>query len=224
MINRLLTFTLLSAAAAAQATTYTTLTLPVLNADIRTFSDGGVYAPLFPSTQTWADVPFQFVPSPAGNTAFIEGVLNIPVGVFGVTSAYTIINSGFGAFGANNGSVEFFGSTGYYKVDLIQGVNIRDHFDYVFNNIIDGINAVPAFYVGPGRARLDEQIYNLPAVFASQTLVSMRFTGLNQGVSGNPFIVAATVAVATPVPEPASALLLLSGGVALLAWRRRAGA
>ena len=50
-----------------------------------------------------------------------NAVLLVPVGVFGVTSAYTLINSAFGVFGANNGSVEFFGTSAYYKVDLIQG-------------------------------------------------------------------------------------------------------
>jgi hypothetical protein len=223
MFKPLLFIALLSAAVVARADTYTTLALPTLNADLRTSLGGAAYVPLFPSVQNWTGVPFQLTPSAAGNTSFIDGVLNIPVGVFGVTTAYTLINSAFGVFGANNGSVEFFGTSAYYKVDLIQGQNLRDHLNNVFNNVIDGISAVPAFV--DGWARLDQQIYNLPAAFASQTLVSMRFTGLNLGnPGGSAFITAATVAVATPVPEPASALLLLGGGVALLAWRRRVGA
>jgi hypothetical protein len=220
MFKPLVLIALLSGASLAAADTFTTLTLPVLNTDIRTYSDGATYAPLFPSVQTWSGVPFQFAASATGNTAFIDGVLDIPVGVFGVTSAYTIINSGFGAFGSNNGSVEFFGVGSYHKVDLIQGTNIRDHFDNVFNNVIDNVTAVPAFNGGPGRARLDQQIYELPASFATETLLSIRFTGLNLGAAGVPFITAATVAVAAPVPEPGSSWLLISGGLALLAWRR----
>ena len=92
-----------------------------------------------------------------------------------------------------------------------------------FNNVIDGVSAVPAFVSGP--VRLDRQIFDLPAAFASQTVVSIRFTGLNLGNPGGiPYITAATVAVATQVPQPASALLLLSGGRVLLRWRLRAGA
>jgi hypothetical protein len=220
MFKPLLLAALLSGAFAAQADTYTPLTLPALNADLRTSLGGSAYVPLFPSVQNWTGVPFRLSASAAGNTSFIDGVLNIPVGVFGVTSAYTLINSAFGAFGANNGSVEFFGSSAYHKVDLIQGQNIRDHLNNVFNNVIDGVSAVPAFV--DGWARLDQQNFNLPAAFASETLVSIRFTGVNLGnPGGSAFITAATVAVATPVPEPASTLLMLSGGVALLAWRRR---
>lgn len=224
MFKPLLFIALLSGAVAAQADTYTTLTLPTLNADLRTSLGGAAYVPLFNSVQNWTGVPFQLTASAAGNTSFIDGVLNIPVGVFGVTSAYTLINSAFGTFGANNGSVEFFGSSAaYYKVDLVQGQNIRDHLNNVFNNVIDGVSAVPAFV--SGSARLDQQNFSLPAAFASQTLTSMRFTGLNLGNPGGiGFITAATVAVASPVPEPASALLLLSGGAVLLAWRRWAGA
>lgn len=220
MFKPLLLLTLLSGAVPAQADTYTTLTLPTLNADLRTSLGGAAYVPLFPSVQAWTGVPFQLTASPAGNTSFIEGVLDIAVGVFGVTSAYTLINSAFGVFGANNGSVEFFGTTAYHRVELVQGQNIRDHLNNVFNNVINGVDAVPAFV--DGWARLDQQNYQLPAAYANETLVSMRFTGLNLGnPGGSAFITAATVAV---VPEPASTLLLLSGGLALLAWRRRAGA
>jgi hypothetical protein len=225
MFKPLLAAALLSGAALAQATIYTTLTLPILNADIRANAQGAALAPLFPGAQNWTGVPFQLVTSPAGNTSFLIGVLDIPVGVFGVTTAYTLINSAFGAVGANNGSVEFFGTnSSYYKVDLIQGLNIRDFYDNVFNNVIDGVSAVPAYVDVPNGVRLDQQTYNLPAPFAGETLVSMRFTGLDVGLSGQAFISAATVAIATPVPEPASALLLFSGGVALLAWQRRSGA
>lgn len=222
MIKPLLFLAVLSGAVTAQADTFTTLTLPALDADLRTSLGGAAYVPLFPSVQSWLGVPFQLATSPAGNTSFIGGVLDIPVGVFGVTSAYALINSAFGVFGANNGSVEFFGTTAYHKVDLIQGQNIRDHLQNVFNNVINGVDAMPAFV--DGWARLDQQIYLLPAAYASETLVSMRFTGLNLGNPvGSAFITAATVAVAA-VPEPAGALLLISGGLALLTWRRRVGA
>ena len=222
MIKPLLLAALLGGAFAAQADTYTTLTLPTLNADLRTSLGGAAYVPLFPGAQNWTGVPFQLSTNAAGHTSFIDGVLDIPVGVFGVTSAYTLINSAFGVLGANNGSMEFFGTSAYYKVDLIQGQNIRDHLNNVFNNVIDGVSAVPAFV--DGWARLDQQNYTLPAAFASQTLTSIRFTGVNLGnPGGSGFINAATVAVATPVPEPASAWLLLGGGAALGAWQRRRG-
>jgi len=202
---------LLAAAAPLAQAAFTTLSLPAVNNDIRSFTDGATYSPYVQGTTVWNGVPFAIATDASGNNAFARGVLDIPVGVFGATQAYTLINSGFGAFGSNNGSVEFFGTGGsYYKVDLIQGTNIRDHFDNVFNNVIDGVTAIPALNVGAGRARLDEQIYNLPAPFASQTLTTIRFTGLDLGASGVPFIVAATVAV-TPVPEPAALVLMAVG-------------
>ena len=204
---------------------FTTLALPTLNLDIRTATDGATYNPLFPGTQTWNGTPFQLAVDANGHTIFSIGVLDIAVGIFGVTQAYSIINSGFGAFGSNNGSMEFFGTNGsYYKVDLIQGTNIRDHYDGFFNNTIDNVTAIAAFNVGPGRARFDEQIYNLPAAFANETLNTIRFTSIDLGASGQAFITAATVhtADAQALPEPASMALVLAGlGMAGALRKRR---
>jgi hypothetical protein len=49
----------------------------------------------------------------------------------------------------------------YHKIDLIQGINVRDHFD---------------------------------GSFATQTLNTSRFSSLDVGSAGQPFIAAATVA------------------------------
>jgi hypothetical protein len=121
-------------------------------------------------------------------------------------------------YGATVGSVEFFGSGGAYaKVDLVEGTNVRDHYQGSYNNVIDGIHAVPAF-AGPNGARLDQQIFDLPASFAGATLQTIRST--NGGLSNpavSPFIAGATVAA---VPEPAGVWLLAAGG-ALFALRLR---
>jgi hypothetical protein len=169
--------------APASATSYTKLTLPELNEDVRPALGGTPFIPLFPSELISNGVPFNLVVDSDGDTVLWEGVFDITVNVFGVTQAYTLINSGFGTFGANNGSVEFFGTnSAYYKVDLVQGTNIRDHFNNVFNNTIDGITAIPAFSaIGATTGqelRLDQQIYNLPSQFGSETLQTIRFTSL----------------------------------------------
>jgi cysteine-rich repeat protein len=176
------------------------LSLPDLNLDIREYSDGGTYSALFPGTHTWNGVPFELVLDSYGFTAWHKPgsapeSLAIPVNVFGVTRVYTIINSAWGTIGAMVGSVEFFGSDGsYYSVPLVEGTNIRDHYDGDYVNTIDEITAVPAFNVGSGRARLDMQIYSLPDSFTGEVLTSIHFTSAGRGdETGVPFIVAATV-------------------------------
>lgn len=142
------------AAFSSHAAPYTTLTLPELNGNFRNSIDGATYDPLFPGDHVWNGVPFSLVEDASGNRAWSSitgtGSLNIPAHVFGATIAYTIINTAMGAFGSNNGSVEFFGSDGaYHKADLIQGTNVRDHFDGSFNNIINNTDALRLSTLGP---------------------------------------------------------------------------
>lgn len=215
--------------------------LPDLNLDIRTFTDGGTYDPLFPGAPTFNGVPFTLAVDAEGHTAWAKpgaaaASLDIPVNVFGVTRAYTIINSVRGELGTTDGSVEFFGSGGsHVTVSLVQGANLRDHFDGSFVNTIDDVTAVSAFNVGPGRARLDMQIYTLPDSFASETLTTIRFTsdggdrliseGTDPDPRGTPFLVAATVetppVIPPVIPAPGALLLAALGAVVVGTLRRR---
>ena len=228
-------------APSAQAA-YTTLALPTLNADVRTFTDGSTYTPFFPGNWTFNDVPFVLAEDAAtGNTIWQVNqdgdALIIPVDVFGVRSAYTLINSAFGILDALNGTVTFNGSGGLsYSVNLVQGINIRDHFVGFYNNVIDGTTArtIPDFPQGPDTAHLDQQIYILPDAFASATLESIVLTGsvssyvdIDTGETilnfpeGLAFIAAATVSTELPgVPEPSTYLLLLAG-LGALGWSAR---
>jgi hypothetical protein len=218
----------LAVASSAWAQTYTTITLPseALNADIRTWSAGGDYAYLYPSSSqtTGSGVPFVFAANAAGNTVLNDyTAFDIPVGVGGVSTVYTLINSSFGAGGANIGQLTFTGSHGdTYSVDLIESVNVRDHFDgYYVNNLTDTTVEANVFgAVGYYRAHLDMQRFDLPTAFLGQTLTSVTFKSNHLGASGQPFLAGMTVA---SVPEPESLALLLAGlGVtALLKQRRR---
>lgn len=208
---------------AISAMTFHPVAVPVINTDIGTWSDGAVYEKVFPGTHVWNGVPFELVEDASGNKVFWDANpagLDIQVGVFGAVDAYTIINTSNGAAGATVGSVEFFGSdSGYQKVDLVQGVNVRDHYHGQFNNVIDGRNAMVAWDPDARGSLLDMQVYHLSPDFADETLVAMRFNSHGSpGIAGLPFLAAATVAA---IPEPRSQLLFVAG-IGLVAWRLRA--
>lgn len=221
----------LAAMAPAGAATYTPVELPSLNADIRQYSDGGTYGALFPTftgsvTRVFNDVPFLMTVDGSGNTAYFNpqdnGALTLAPNVAGATVVYTLINSAFGAMEVTNATLVFTGSAGAsHSVDLVQGTNLRDHFNGFYNNTINLVDAVPAFDTGMfQRARLDMQIFVLPAAFHDQTLTGIRFEGVpvESFVQGQPFLVAATVAA---VPEPESVALMSAGLLVLLAAVRR---
>ena len=137
-----------------------------------------------------------------------------PVNQPDAVAVYTLINSGFGEFGANNGLVEVIGTGGAYaSFDLIQGTNIRDHFQNVYNNVV-GPDIESAVY---GSVRLDRQVLLLPPSFQGQTLTEIRITGTAGNPSGDPFVAAITV----QVPEPSAVVLLGFGAISLFAVARR---
>jgi hypothetical protein len=207
----------------ANAATYTTTALPELNGDIRTWTDGGAYAGLFPSSQVFSGVPFSLQES-GGNDVFVGvGSTTIKVGVFGVTDVYTLINTAWGTAGANVGSITFNGSMDSYTVNLIEGDNVRDHYyaSYVNSTTASYVTQAVVGINAPGNSHLDMQDFVLPTSFQSQTLNSIVFNSTGGG-AGSPFLAGLTVAA---VPEPETYAMLLAGlGLLSVCARRKAGA
>jgi hypothetical protein len=216
----------------ATAGVFTPLPLPTLTDDIRTWTDGSAYAPLYPSSSmTLAGVPFAFQEDAQHNTIFYGGnlaspsdaTLTIPVNVFGVTAAYTLINSAYGAQNSLVGRVTFEGSGGLsYSVDLIEGVNVRDHYYGGYVNTTTDPSVTQAVFgnPAPGNAHYDMQTFLLPSAFQTATLQDILFTSLSVGTpnpNGKALIAGATVASAGGVPDGGSTIALLSFGFGLLA-------
>lgn len=212
----------LAFSAMASAAAYTTLTLPALNTDLTTWSDGGAYSSLFPGAHTLGGIPFALQSDPTtGKNAFVggPGSIDIKVGVYGATNVYTLINTAWGTMDYPAGSITFLGSAGdTYTVDLVEGVNVRDHFYNVY------VNTTSASYVSQvfgstdyHTAHLDMQNFALPAAFQSQTLTDIVFYSSGSG-AGNPFLAGATVAA---VPEPETYAMTLAGLALLGAATRR---
>jgi hypothetical protein len=212
------------------STVFTPVTLPMLTHDMRTWSDGGAYAPLYPSSnRTLAGVPFAFQSNTAGSNVLIpEGdhqYVHIPVDVFGVSTVYTLINVCGGLDGYNIGSLTFSGSGGSsYTIDLVVGRNIRDHYYGGFTNTTtDPMTTQAVFGINsPGHSHYDMQTIRLPSSFEGETLNEILFYG-NPWPGGVPGSGAALLAGATveAVPEPATLLFLGMGGIILSRKKNR---
>lgn len=213
---------------AASAKQVAAVNIPVdissqFNSDLRSATGGSQY-PIAPTTISVGGVPFDL--KPLADTADSLGVVLSPLGLYDLVfpvnqpdavAVYTLINSGFGTFGANNGLVEAFGTGGAYaSFELIQGTNIRDHFQNIYNNIV-GPDIESAVY---GSVRLDRQVLLLPTSFYGETLTEIRISGTAGNPSGEPFVAAITVGV--EVPEPSSLVLTGLGlGMLVVGWTRR---
>jgi hypothetical protein len=147
----------------------------------------------FPTgSQNFGGVPFAIAAGPnnywAGAAAanFGPGVvrLTVPVGVSGVTSAFTLLNSMWGFAGPTAYLyITFTGSDGATVTQpLVGNVNVRDYNDDDNTNTINNTSTVQAWTNGEGQ-RLDRQEYILPVEFASQVLTSVTIT--DAGNEGN---------------------------------------
>jgi len=210
----------------AQASTYDTYAIPTLTTNLTTWSDGSAYTSLFPSiplsgtntlTTALGGVPFALSTDLNGNNAFYyngssgSSTLTIPTNVAGATTVYTLINTAYGAAGADVGQVTFNATGGNTEtVQLIEGGNVRDHYyGYYVNTTTDPTTTEYVFGNNtPFTAHLDMQAFTLPSSFAGQTLTSIVFQSNGLGGYGQPFLAGATVAA---VPEPETYAMMLAG-------------
>jgi len=119
----------------------------------------------------------------AANFASGSVSLTIPVGVYGVTSVFTLLNTFWGWAGPDAYLyVTFKGSTGTTEtVPLVGNVRVRDYNNDGNTNTINNTSTVQVWENGLGQ-RIDRQEFILPAAFASQMLDSVTITDTgNQG-------------------------------------------
>lgn len=225
---------------AALADSFTELTMPTLNANMRTWTDGSVYNNLWPTSgspnpnilMTAGGIPFAFAQNPtSGNTAFVgtfgaTSMLTMTVDKTGITDVYTLINAAYSQTTTGNtvGSVVLNFSGGVSVTEsLVSGDNVRDHYFGSYVNTTTASNVTQAAFETntPGTAHLDMQTWMVPSADRSRELLNVEFiTSPNAGV--NPVLAAATVGTVTSsVPEPATSVLLLGGLAALMARFRR---
>jgi hypothetical protein len=132
--------------------------------------------------------------------------VTIPVNIKEVKTVYTLMNTDWGSTAKGLLSITFTGTNGAtWTYDPIGNVNIRDYDNGTFTNGIGcalptgpGTAAtVSAFKNGKGQ-RLDMQIYELPAMFAGQTLVSITVTDSGSSGVQRSLLAALTVSTAAP--------------------------
>jgi hypothetical protein len=182
---------------------------PCINSNIRTWTSGNYYPPGGFSTNV-AGVSFYISGFPgstngvgvvytgSGSVA-TPSVTNFPVTVPNAVTVYTLINSSWGQYGYINGTIDFYGSLGAHaSFDLVQGINIRDHLNATFNNII--ASDIMSLYWGPADiVRFDCQGWLLPPAFSSQVLTNVQIRSCGNNPNGVATVIAITVRTSAPV-------------------------
>ncbi len=174
---------------------------------------------------TLGGIPFDIPVYPDNNNTWdsINGgsgtmVLEIPLSIYGVEEVHTLINNSWGMTGGPYAWLEFWGSGGaYYKKDLYGNVDIRDWFDGEFTN---SINNTTTTNVYSGDGRTDKQQITLPVDFEDEYLTLIKLTDVGSQDNQRTFLYGVTVG-ANPVPLPGGLLLLGSGLMGFIAYRRR---
>jgi hypothetical protein len=152
------------------------------------FCDGNsiVNGSTFPSgSQNFGGVPFAIPAGPnnywggtvAGSCGSGTVSLTVPVGVSGVRSVFTLLNTYNGHAGPSAYLyITFTGSGGATATQpLVGDVNVRNYNSGGYTQTINNTSTVQVWTNGAGQ-RLDRQQYILPAAFASQVLTSVTIT------------------------------------------------
>ncbi|MFY9645978.1 MAG: hypothetical protein WAK29_12410 [Terriglobales bacterium] len=132
--------------------------------------------------------------------------VTIPINVAKVKTVYTLINTYWGSTQSGLVTVTFTGSAGAtWTFDPVGNVNIRDYNNGSYTDSIAchlpagaaKSATINAWVNGDGQ-RLDEQVYELPAAFHTQTLVSMTITDSGNTNVQRSFLAGVTVSTTVP--------------------------
>ncbi len=132
--------------------------------------------------------------------------VTVPINVAKVKTVYTVMNTLWGSKQSGLITVTFTGSNGAtWTFDPVGNLNVRDYNSgSTTNNIAcqlpSGVGqsaTINAWVNGEGQ-RLDEQVYELPAAFKTQTLVSMTITDSGNSGLQRSFLAAVTVSTLVP--------------------------
>lgn len=220
-VKALLGLTLIGAACASHAAAIS-VPLTGMDTDIRTWTNGNAYNPLYDSSQTLGGVSFNFAQDANRNTAVYFSPSTLSTSIANASVVYTLVNSAVGSYGSDAGHITFYGSGGAtYTYTYTEGVNVRDHYFGSFENSTSSADVTQAVWGinSPGNAHLDMQTIVLPTVFHNQTLTSIVFDSSYAGGGGKAFLAGLSVQA---VPEPGEyAMLLLGLGLMGVAARRR---
>jgi hypothetical protein len=202
------------------------------NANIQTYSDGTDYQ-LGGTQLNVAGVPFGLseLDGNAGTTGVVQSpdgsgsdsgpfsfTFAVPAGTY-ATTLYSLMNTAFGAAGVDEGSLVVTGTGGETAtLDLVEGVNIRDHYNDGFVNTLSDPTVVSTYFNGQepvpdANIRLDRQELELPSTFAGDTIASITFEGTASGApDGSAFLAGLTLAVpdvSLPLPFTAGVVVAL---------------
>jgi hypothetical protein len=132
--------------------------------------------------------------------------ITIPVNVAKLKTVYTLMNTYWGSTQSGLLSVTFTGSNGAtWTFNPIGGTNIRDYnqgsyADTIACQLPGGVGqsaTINAWVNGEGQ-RLDEQVYELPSAFKTQTLVSITITDSGNTNEQRSFLAGVTVSTLNP--------------------------
>lgn len=231
----------MASVASAQGITYIS-TSSINNARLQSTAFTGTSGISLPGNiATVGSGDVQFTVNGAGNNAWnsylVSGssprTVDLNVGVYGVTQAYTLLNTYWGQAGHPEWAyVEFIGTGGnVYRKNLTGDVDIRNYnADPVnFTKTVNGTSTkqVLSYNAFDFGQRMDMQTYDLPSAFATDTLQTIRFYDAAPGFEQQ-YLFLSGVAVRSngpsgAVPEPGewAAFGVLGLGLGGLVIRKR---